>query len=102
MKVKEDLPPRKTTNEDLEKMRAILSRAREEARRVISRMKLPTEATNAVQRSLEARSGTPRAFADGLVETIGEISLQEATQAIRRYEDEWNASSLEPVNGTLK
>lgn len=74
-----------------EQVNEAIDAARENARTVIAGMKLPTEAINEAQRKLEAKSDTPRAFADNLAGAIGpDLSLQEAQQAIRRYEDEWN------------
>lgn len=36
--------------------------------------------------------GTPKEFARGLVECIGEISILEAQQAAEKYKREWNAA----------
>ena len=76
--------------DNLREIRDLLDNAREQARESIYSLPLPTEPKNPRQEALAARSGVPRAFADGLIEVIGEISLAEALDAIDRYMAEWD------------
>lgn len=50
---------------------------------------LPDEASTPGQRELQAKHGTPRAFAEACVNAVGEISPDEARAAVGRYVDEW-------------
>lgn len=80
-----------------EQINEAIDAARESARAVIAGMNLPTQATNEAQRALQAKKDTPRVFADNLAGAIGpNLSLAEAQQAIRRYEDEWNRAGTTP------
>ena len=50
---------------------------------------MPNVAATDGQRALEAKHGTPRQFAQAVVNAIGEISSDEADAAIQKYLDEW-------------
>jgi len=54
---------------------------------------LPNKAVNDAQRALEKKHGTPRSFAQAVVNAIGEISCLEAHTAIQRYLSRWNAAA---------
>jgi len=75
---------------NIAELRDLIASARDNARMEIYALRLPLVAENPRQEALAARSGTPREFADGLVQVIGEISLSEALDAIDRYVTEWN------------
>lgn len=53
---------------------------------------MPDKAKTPGQRRLMRKHGTPKVFAAGVVDCIGEISVLEANLAIRKYRDEWNAA----------
>lgn len=53
---------------------------------------LPYRATTKGQRRLLRKHGSPRAFARGVTEAIGEISVDEAEAAILKYKTEWEAA----------
>lgn len=50
---------------------------------------LPDRAENNMQRALQKKHGTPREFAENVLDTLGEISWDETCDAIRKYYDEW-------------
>lgn len=53
---------------------------------------LPDAATTQGQQALQAKHGTPRAFAQACIAAIGEIDVYEAQEAIEKYRAEWTAA----------
>jgi hypothetical protein len=54
---------------------------------------MPDEATTPGQQALQAKHGTPRGFAAACVRAIGDmISCDEATEAIAKYKERWEAA----------
>ncbi len=53
---------------------------------------LPDVASTPGQTALEAKNGTPKAFAELCVQAIGDISPAEARTAVARYLEEWRAA----------
>lgn len=41
---------------------------------------------------MKSRHGTPEEFEESVANAIGEISLDEANRAVRRYREEWLAA----------
>jgi hypothetical protein len=50
---------------------------------------LPDKAETEGQKAMAAKSGTPKAFAQGLISVIGEISPDEARAAAANYLAKW-------------
>lgn len=53
---------------------------------------LPDVAETPGQRELQAKHGTPKAFAEACIQAVGEISPAEARGAVSRYLEEWRAA----------
>ena len=53
---------------------------------------LPDKAETPGQVALEAKHGTPKAFAEACAQAVGEISINNAVAAVERYADEWRAA----------
>lgn len=77
----------KTNQNPMHEIRKAIHQTRAGHAGVIAMM--PNKATTAGQRALQKKHGTPRAFAIGVINAIGEISVLEANIAIRKYRDEW-------------
>ena len=77
-------------NRHLSVIRNAIQHAKYDHADVIASM--PSKAETAGQKKLQKKHGTPKAFAEGVVSCIGEISVLEANLAIRKYRDEWNAT----------
>lgn len=67
----------------------IVGDARDSLRRTTK--SLPNRAKTKRQRQLVARHGSPRAFANAVIDAVGTISRWEAVEAIWNYMEEWNA-----------
>lgn len=74
----------KKTNEEL---RSLILKTRESNRRLFE--PLPDKAVTQGQKELEAKHGTPKAFADACNMAVGEITCMEAHIAIEKYKQEW-------------
>lgn len=51
---------------------------------------MPHDAETPGQEALKAKHGSPRAFAQAMVNAIGEISCLKAHTAIQEYKQEWD------------
>lgn len=80
----------------LKTIRAMVRQAQEDNCDVIDGM--PDVATNAAQRALQDKHGTPKAFAAACVNAIGDISPLEAHTAIKRYRDLWAMAANEKAD----
>lgn len=69
-----------------------LRRKVEQARESMLTMDMPYKATTKGQRRLLRKHGSPRAFARSCTEALGDISIDEATAAILKYKEEWEAA----------
>lgn len=75
---------------------------REQAREMVGRARsltesmmppdLPDKAETPGQAALEAKHGTPKAFAEACARAVGEISINEAVAAVERYAAEWKVA----------
>lgn len=80
-----------TRKEDVAKMvREMRDQARADNGDLIASM--PAHAETAGQLALMEKHGSPRAYANAVVNAIGEISCLEAHAAIARYKAEWDAA----------
>jgi hypothetical protein len=48
--------------------------------------------------TLRRRHGTPKEFAAAVYAALGEISVDEANIAIRKYQDEWDNAITQPCS----
>ena len=53
---------------------------------------LPAKAETPGQAALEAKHGTPKVFAEACARAVGEISINQAVDAVERYAAEWRAA----------
>jgi len=53
---------------------------------------LPDRAETPGQAALEAKHGTPKAFAEAVIRAVGEVSASEAVVAVERYAAEWRVA----------
>ncbi len=74
----------------LEMRRAVLECRRKQVNLINS---MPDMARTQRQAELQAKHGSPRAFAEAVVKAIGEFSVDEANAAIRKYRKEWEAAA---------
>ena len=77
-----------------------VNKAKAEQRRKVD--DLPDVPRTEGQRALAAKHGTPRQFARACADALGEISIEEADDAVRKYLAEWNACAPGVPGGPAK